>query len=192
MHDEEMPDDDTAMHDTAMHDTAMHDTAMHDTAMHDTAMHDVDEPSTTDTDMTDTAAKPAVSDDTTTMTDPAAGTAPDATTSAVPVATPAAATPAAATQPGDAELLPANDVDQYQTDWRTVQSGFVDDPAGAVRDADALVGRLVDTITSRIAERRSALSAQRSDDSGEHTEQLRQALRDYRTMFQQLLPAQRS
>jgi hypothetical protein len=102
-----------------------------------------------------------------------------------------ATTGAAATTPGGADLLPANDVDQYQTDWHTVQSGFVDDPAGAVRDADALVGRLVDTITNRISEQRSALSKQRSDDAGEHTEQLRQALRDYRTMFQQLLPAQR-
>jgi hypothetical protein len=103
--------------------------------------------------------------------------------------------PAAPTASGtgtrSVDLIAAGDVEQYRNDWRTVQHGFVDDPAAAVRDADALVGRLFDTITTRINEQRTALSAHRSDDAAEHTEQLRQALRDYRTMFEQLLPAQR-
>lgn len=89
----------------------------------------------------------------------------------------------------DMGLVATHDVQQYRDDWRSVQAGFIDDPAGAVRDADALVGRLFDTITSRISEHRSALSAHRSDDATAHTEQLRQALRDYRTMFEQLLPS---
>lgn len=105
------------------------------------------------------------------------------------------AMPAAPTTSGtgsrSVDLIAADDVQRYRDDWRTVQHGFVDDPAAAVRDADALVGRLFDTITTRIDEQRSALSAHRSDDAAEHTEQLRQALRDYRTMFEQLLPAQR-
>jgi len=103
--------------------------------------------------------------------------------------------PAAPTASGtgirSVDLIAAGDVEQYRNDWRTVQHGFVDDPSAAVRDADALVGRLFDTITTRINEQRAALSANRSDDAAEHTEQLRRALRDYRTMFEQLLPAQR-
>jgi hypothetical protein len=84
-----------------------------------------------------------------------------------------------------ANLIDSGDVDRYRDDWRTVQTGFVDDPEGAVRDADALIGRLVDTITSRITERRAALSAHGPNHD---TEQLRQAMHHYRTMFDQLLP----
>lgn len=85
-------------------------------------------------------------------------------------------------------LIGGDDVERYRNDWRSVQSGFVDDPAGSVREADALVGRLFDTITSRIAQQRSALAQRRPDESADRTEQLRLALRDYRTMFEQLLP----
>lgn len=84
-----------------------------------------------------------------------------------------------------ADLIDSGDVDRYREDWRTVQTGFVDDPEGAVRDADALVGKLVDTITSRITERRAALSA---NGAGHDTEKLRQAMHHYRAMFHQLLP----
>lgn len=96
-------------------------------------------------------------------------------------------------------LLPAGDVDQYRTDWRAVQSGFVDDPEGAVHKADALVGRLADTIVDRIAEQRAALADARVDETPDEasgddgqTERLRLALQEYRTLFQQLLPAGRS
>jgi hypothetical protein len=100
-------------------------------------------------------------------------------------------------------LLPAGDMDRYRTDWRAVQSGFVDDPAAAVRKAEALVGRLADTIVDRIAEQRAALadagadetpgdeSDEASGDDGQ-TERLRLALQEYRTLFRQLLPAGRS
>lgn len=90
------------------------------------------------------------------------------------------------------ELIATGDIAQYRDEWRTIQTSFVDDPAGSVRDADALLGRLFDTITSRITQQRSALSAHRSDDAEEHTEQLRLALRDYRTIFEQLLPGPRA
>jgi hypothetical protein len=100
-------------------------------------------------------------------------------------------------------LLPAGDIDQYRTDWRAVQSGFVDDPAGAVHKADALLGRLADAIVDRIAKQRAALADARVDEtpddksdeaSGDdgQTERLRLALQEYRTLFQQLLPAGRS
>jgi hypothetical protein len=91
----------------------------------------------------------------------------------------------------DTGLIGGDDVERYRNDWRSVQSGFVDDPAASVREADALVGRLFDTIASRIAQQRSALAERRPDESADRTEQLRLALRDYRTMFEQLLPGRR-
>jgi hypothetical protein len=206
----------TDEHDTALHGTTHgtdHDTALRGTEREDldderdagdrgfgdrdaSARHALDDDTTVDDEPAGTTAGTATGPTDTGMAVPDTATGTTATTgaTAAPVgatATPTATSGTAAATPGGADLLPANDVDQYQTDWHTVQSGFVDDPAGAVRDADALVGRLVDTITNRISEQRSALSKQRSDDAGEHTEQLRQALRDYRTMFQQLLPSQR-
>lgn len=210
--------DGTAMNGTAMNGTAMDDTATDDRATNgrDTAKHAALGDTSVDTEPTHpepTHPEPTATDPTNPVVPaqvtpverptgktgradravPARQTPAERPTTAAPAATPT-------TTAQRAELLPANDVDQYQTDWRAVQSGFVDDPAGAVRDADALVGRLVDTITSRIAEQRSALSARKSHGNanqaekaeGDDTERLRQALRDYRTMFQQLLPAQRS
>jgi hypothetical protein len=88
-----------------------------------------------------------------------------------------------------AALLSPADVDKYLDDWRTVQASFVDDPSAATGRAEALVGQLIDTLTARIGERRAALSAQRTSTEGERTEQLRLALRGYRALLQQLLPA---
>jgi hypothetical protein len=39
--------------------------------------------------------------------------------------------------------LTAEDRERFQTEWRMVQSRFVDDPKGAVSDADLLVDRLM-------------------------------------------------
>jgi hypothetical protein len=41
--------------------------------------------------------------------------------------------------------LSAAERERFITDWRVVQSRFVDDPEGAVRDADELVTRLMQT-----------------------------------------------
>ncbi|HEX3588809.1 MAG TPA: hypothetical protein VHV74_04185 [Pseudonocardiaceae bacterium] len=73
---------------------------------------------------------------------------------------------------------------RHDDDWRAVQAGFVDDPAGAVRDADALVGGLIDEIIRE----REALS-ERDTDSGEQTERRRLVLREYRKLYQRLVPA---
>jgi hypothetical protein len=83
----------------------------------------------------------------------------------------------------DTTLLPPNDIERYRDEWRAVQAGFVDDPQAAVRDADKLLEQVVDTVTSRLAERRTELSK----DDGQETEHLRQALRSYRSLFDQLI-----
>jgi hypothetical protein len=78
------------------------------------------------------------------------------------------------------------DTHRHDDDWRSVQASFVDDPADAVQEADALVGRLIDEIIRE----REALSG-RNTAAGE-TEELRQALREYRRLYQRLVPADRS
>jgi hypothetical protein len=89
------------------------------------------------------------------------------------------------TMDSETNLLPANDIERYRDEWRAVQAGFVDDPQAAVRDADKLLGLVVDRFTSRLAERRTELS----NGDGHETEHLRLALRSYRSMFDQLIGA---
>ncbi|HVV18837.1 MAG TPA: hypothetical protein VHF06_05330 [Pseudonocardiaceae bacterium] len=85
-------------------------------------------------------------------------------------------------------LFSDREADGYLRDWRSLQAAFVDDPQAAVGQAEALVGRIVDQAGARISERRAALSAMRTDTTGERTEQLRQTLRGYRALVEQLLP----
>lgn len=87
-----------------------------------------------------------------------------------------------------AALFTADEAGRYLDDWRTVQASFVDDPQAAVGKAEALVGNVIDAVTTRISQRRAELSGQRTSTDGERTEQLRQALRGYRALLRQLLP----
>ncbi|HKS45665.1 MAG TPA: hypothetical protein VJT49_11245 [Amycolatopsis sp.] len=87
----------------------------------------------------------------------------------------------------DIELLASDDVERYENEWRAVQAGFVDDPEGAVREADALIDRVVETLTSKITQRQAALTDRLNGD-GSQTEQLRLALREYRSLFSELVP----
>ncbi|SEL32257.1 hypothetical protein [Nonomuraea pusilla] len=80
------------------------------------------------------------------------------------------------------------DPGHVRTRWREVQSSFVDDPGDAVRRADGLVGEVVDAITKALASRRSALRERWEGAGGARdTEQLRLALREYRTVLERLL-----
>ncbi|MER7500312.1 hypothetical protein AB0L05_35445 [Nonomuraea pusilla] len=80
------------------------------------------------------------------------------------------------------------DPGHMQARWREVQSSFVDDPGEAVRRADGLVGEVVDAITNALSSRRSALRERWEGSGGARdTEQLRLALREYRTVLERLL-----
>jgi hypothetical protein len=76
------------------------------------------------------------------------------------------------------ELLGAEDVRRR---WETLQAAFVDDPAGATGQADALVGELIGRLSRRHEALREELS--RPPDGGADTEARRQALRQYRAIF---------
>ncbi|WP_068065611.1 hypothetical protein [Nocardia xishanensis] len=109
----------------------------------------------------------------------------------------AAAEPAASTErveagatagsaAGQSSLLFAEaDFDRLRTQWREVQVTFVDDPKTAVARADDLVGDTINKMISTFQQRKRELDERRGDKSD--TEDLRQALRGYRTFFDQLL-----
>ncbi|MEU7868628.1 hypothetical protein [Dactylosporangium sp. NPDC049140] len=95
---------------------------------------------------------------------------------------------------------------RYTSKWEEIQARFLDDPAGAVRDADALVTELVAERgyptgdyeqhlahlsvehARTIGHYRDAHEISQLSDRGEATtEQLRQAVVHYRTLFSELL-----
>jgi hypothetical protein len=96
--------------------------------------------------------------------------------------------------------------ERYLQSWRSVQAEFVDDPRGAVAAADSLIqsvmserGYPVDDFEQRAADvsvdhpqvvenyRHGHQLAQESADGNDSTEDLRQAMRHYRALFDELL-----
>jgi hypothetical protein len=91
---------------------------------------------------------------------------------------------------GDVEtpaLIDEEKVTGFRDRWQNVQTGFVDDPKQAVRQADELVAAVISALATTFAEHKSELEGQWQQ--GEPaTEELRIALRRYRSFFDQLLP----
>ncbi|MEU4802424.1 hypothetical protein [Actinosynnema sp. NPDC023587] len=82
---------------------------------------------------------------------------------------------------GDAEA------DDLQTRWRGLQADFVDDPQDAVHRADELVAQVIGSLANTFAEHRRSLEEQWKQEGHADTEELRVALRRYRTFFDRLL-----
>jgi hypothetical protein len=102
--------------------------------------------------------------------------------------------------------LPADEQRRYAEAWRRTQARFVDDPAGAINEADTLIGRVmqargypVGDFEARAADlsvdhpqvvrnyRAAHQLAQASGRGQASTEDLRQALVHYRALFEELL-----
>jgi hypothetical protein len=88
--------------------------------------------------------------------------------------------------PRDA-LFPAAEIDALRTRWEAIQTGFVDEPKTAVTEADALVAQTVTRLAEVFAEERSNLEKQWGHEGNISTEDLRVALRRYRSFFDRLL-----
>ncbi|HVW78595.1 MAG TPA: hypothetical protein VHB45_13355 [Alloacidobacterium sp.] len=86
-------------------------------------------------------------------------------------------------------LFSPNDVDDLRARWNRVQTGFVDEPRRAVKEADELVGMVFDRLTSGFAEERANLEKRWDGGTDVSTEELRLALQKYRTFFSRLLAA---
>jgi hypothetical protein len=77
---------------------------------------------------------------------------------------------------------------QFRSQWDRVQIGFVDDPRQAVRQADELVAQVMANLAETFARERSQLEGYVSgNEAAASTENLRVALRRYRSFFQRLL-----
>jgi hypothetical protein len=87
----------------------------------------------------------------------------------------------------NAALLPADFAKDLRGRWDQVQTGFVDDPRTAVKQADELVGSAIDRLQQVFGEQRKELEGQWDRGGDVSTEEMRQALRKYRAFFQRLL-----
>jgi len=87
----------------------------------------------------------------------------------------------------DVELVPAGRRTEFESRWREIQATFVDDPRRAVNEADALVAEVAQALTASFSERKSALERHAGSGGDTQTEELRQALRSYRALFERVL-----
>ena len=85
------------------------------------------------------------------------------------------------------DLFPNEELDGYRTQWDSIQTGFVDQPRAAVEQADALVSQLVTRLTEVFTRERSMLEGQWTKGDNVSTEELRIALKRYRSFFHRLL-----
>lgn len=117
-------------------------------------------------------------------------TADLASASAQPAAETTRTDAAPAKSGGDVEAPPLIDEDKvtgFRDRWQNIQTGFVDDPQQSVREADELVAAVISALATTFAEHKGELEGQwRHGEPA--TEDLRVALRRYRSFFDQLLP----
>jgi hypothetical protein len=106
----------------------------------------------------------------------------------------------------DIKPLPEDSKQRYMESWRDVQAQFVDDPQGAIGTADKLLksvmaerGYPIEDFDQRAADlsvdhpkvvqnyREGHRIAEQSKNNGTSTEDLRQALKHYRELFEELV-----
>jgi hypothetical protein len=75
----------------------------------------------------------------------------------------------------------------FRSRWDLVQRSFVDDPKEAVHAADELVAQVTQSLADTFAKQRSDLEISLGKGAAPSTENLRIALRHYRSFFERLL-----
>ena len=96
---------------------------------------------------------------------------------------------AGAEEPQDGPLLDGGESQRFTGRWEAIQIGFVDEPRRSVEEADALVAELMQQLAGTFAAERRSLEGQWDRGDGVSTEELRMALRRYRSFFSRLLAA---
>lgn len=94
--------------------------------------------------------------------------------------------PEAETHPNE-PLMSAQLSASFQRRWEEVQTRFVDEPRGAVEDADGLVASVMQQLAEGFAQERERVEAQWGGGEDISTEDLRIALQRYRSFFHRLL-----
>jgi len=85
------------------------------------------------------------------------------------------------------QLLTSQDEESFRARWQEIQSQFVDDPRDAVHTADALVADVMQKLAATFAHHKQELEGQWDRGEQVNTEDLRTALRQYRSFFNRLL-----
>jgi hypothetical protein len=116
-----------------------------------------------------------------------AATETEATPATETEARPATEAEAMAASGAAASLFPADQSSGYRSRWQEIQTGFVDEPRAAVQEADNLVAEVMRQLARTFADERRQLEAQWSEGEEISTEDLRLALRRYRSFFDRLL-----
>jgi hypothetical protein len=121
----------------------------------------------------------------------ATGTATGSAAAAT-AATPRATTPGRAHESNMPEasvapLFAEDALNELRDRWTDVQAGFVDEPRSSVEQADSLVAEVMKRLADSFATERQALEQQWSRGDDASTEDLRVALRRYRSFFDRLL-----
>ena len=75
----------------------------------------------------------------------------------------------------------------FRSRWDAIQTGFVDEPRVAVEQADSLVAEVMKRLAEVFAEERARLEQQWGRGDNVSTEDLRVALKRYRSFFERLL-----
>jgi hypothetical protein len=86
-----------------------------------------------------------------------------------------------------AALFEQSVLSEFNTRWTDIQTGFVDEPRRAVKQADALVQDIIGRIADSFSNERSQLEQQWDRGDEVSTEDLRVALQRYRSFFSRLL-----
>jgi len=84
-------------------------------------------------------------------------------------------------------LFADDELGGYRARWSAIQTGFVDEPRKAVEEADTLVAELMKRLAEGFAEERRQLEANWERKDQVSTEDLRLAMRRYRSFFERLL-----
>ena len=84
-------------------------------------------------------------------------------------------------------LFSDQESDELRRRWESVQAGFVDEPRRAVEEADELVQRVMDRLSKGFKDQREHMESEWGDRDEVSTEDLRVALRHYRSFFDRLL-----
>jgi len=92
-----------------------------------------------------------------------------------------------ATQEPNVPLFAQNDTQDFRSRWEKIQIGFVDEPREAVEHADELVASAIKRLAEVFATERHKLEAAWGKSDNVSTEELRVALRRYRSFFDRLL-----
>ena len=84
-------------------------------------------------------------------------------------------------------LFSSHDTQGLRSRWESLQVAFVDEPRHAVEEADRLVTETVESLSKGFAAEREKLEKQWHRGEDVSTEDLRLALRRYRSFFERLL-----